>query len=115
MTTKTETQGWDAVYAATDNAKAIAWDGCHKIYLAMDDEQVRQFKSYGYGQDDDGSVLIMEEGVGSEAMYAYLMDWYEVSCFLKFISAVWTNEDDPNKGFVDLIPQGWSDGTEEEE
>ena len=37
MTTKTMTKMWVEVAKATRGAKAIAWDGCHKIYLAMDD------------------------------------------------------------------------------
>jgi hypothetical protein len=106
MTTKITTRGWEGVAEATTTAKAIAWDGCHKIYLAMDDEQVRQFESYGYGQDDDGSVLIKAEHASPGELYTYLWNWYEGSCFLRFISAVYTNTANPNAGFVGLIEQG---------
>jgi hypothetical protein len=101
--------GWDAVTEATKTTKAIAWDGCHKIYLAMDDEQVREFTSLGYGVDDDDSVLIMAGPASPGELLTYLRNWYEVSCFLKFISAVRTNTADPNAGFTDLIPQGWEE------
>ena len=30
------------------DAKAIAFDTCHKIYLLMDDEQVETMRGYGY-------------------------------------------------------------------
>lgn len=114
MMPTTTTQGWDAVADATHTAKAIAFDGCHKIYLAMDDAQVEQFKSYGYGQDDDESVLILAKHASAGEMLTYLRNWYEASCFLKFISAVHTNESDPNAGFLDLIPQGWDEAEEDE-
>ena len=108
---KIEAPGWDAVEMATKKAKAIVWDGCHKIYLAMDDKQVDLFRSYGYGVDDDDSVLITKTSTPGE-MLTILRRWYEVSCFLKFVSAVYTDEDDPNAGFVNLIPQGWEGGEE---
>lgn len=96
---------WDAVEEATKTAKGIAWDGCHKIYVLMDDEQVALMDDYGYG--DDESNLIPAASATPEQMLYHLKRWYEVSCGLKFISAVVTNEENPNKGFTDLIPQGW--------
>lgn len=111
-----EQQGWGAVAEATQSAKAIAFDGCHKIYLAMDDDQVRQFASYGYGEDDDGSLLLKADEIGSpEEMFLIIESWYEHSCFLKFVNAVYTNEEDPNAGFVQVIPQGWDEDEDEDE
>jgi hypothetical protein len=100
--------GWDAVAEATKDARAIAWDGCHKIYLAMDDEQVAIFQSYGYGRDDDGSRMFTTAELDSGEMFAILKRWYEVSCGLKFIQSVETTEN-PNDGFVNLIPQCWDE------
>ena len=40
-------------------------------------------------------------------MYEQLVEWYEMSCDLKFISAVSTNLEDPNAGFKTLVPQSW--------
>lgn len=97
---------WAKVADATQDAKAIAFDGCHKIYLAMDDEQARRFAALGYGQDDDDSRLIMAEEVTPMQMLTILKQWYSDSCFLRFISAVRTNKENPNAGFSDLIPQG---------
>jgi hypothetical protein len=97
--------GWDVVAEATRSAKAIAYDGCHKIYLCMDDEQVAQQQQYGYGED--GSYLIRWQT--PDEMLATLREWYEDSCGLRFIDAVSTNEANPNAGFVGLIPQCWDE------
>jgi hypothetical protein len=92
---ETTTQGWTAVRLATHGARGAAWDGCHKIYLAMDDIEADWFASeYEYftsGTPDD--------------VYTTVKGWYEDSCGLRFVSAVYHNEDDPNAGFIDLIPQ----------
>jgi len=101
---------WAQVEAALPNAKAIAFDGCHKIYVLMDDEQVQQMDDWGYGKDDDGSHLLKFEQHESEDILEILRDWWHESCMLRFISAVRTVEGDPNKGFTDLISQ-----TEDEE
>ena len=97
---------------AVQDAKAIAFDGCHKIYVLMDDAQVEKMRSYGYG-DDDGSFLITADEVRKVEMLDILKNWYEGSCSLKFINGVSTVPEgtDPNEGFTDLIPQGadWND------
>lgn len=90
---------WNAVEEACKEAKAIAWDTCHKIYLAMDDEQVDLFREYEY------DPLILADDTTPDVLYAYLREWYESSCSLRFIDAVHTNTADPNAGFVDLVPQ----------
>ena len=81
-------------------AKAIAWDTCHKIYVLMDDEQMAQMKEYEY------DPLISAEGHTTDELLSTLMEWYENSCMLRFIQSVRTNHADPNAGFGDLIPQG---------
>lgn len=90
---------WDAVEDAVQDALLIAWDTCHKIYLAMDSEQADWFREhysdcYFTGTPDE--------------MLALLHDWYEQSCPLKFIQAV-TTTDNPNDGYESLIPQGAED------
>lgn len=77
------------------NAELVAWDGCHKIYLAMDVEQAEWFR-------DKYDFVV--EGTASD-MLDNLIEWWHESCDLRFISAVRTNHDDPNAGFTDLIPQ----------
>ena len=81
-------------------ARAIAWDTCHKIYLLMDDEQVELMREYGY------DPLITKEEMKPEEMLSTLEKWYEDSCGLRFVEAVSTNHIDPNAGFESLVEQG---------
>lgn len=93
----------DTLDKFTAIAKAIAWDGCHKIYVLMDDEQVELMRSYGY------DPLITSKEMNSAQMSETVMDWYEQSCGLRFVEAVNTDHDNPNNGFVSIIPQGDDD------
>jgi hypothetical protein len=90
-------------------AKAIAFDTCHKIYLLMDNEQVELMRTYGY------DPLITKEDATPDVMLATLQEWYEDSCGLRFIDAVSTNHENPNAGFETLIGQGDFDEDEEDE
>ena len=81
------------------NAKAIAWDTCHKIYLLMDEEQVNLMHEYGYED------VVTANQATPEEMLRTLAEWYDDSCGLRFIQAVSTNHTDPNAGFESLIPQ----------
>jgi len=92
----TMTDHWASVEEAVKTARLIAWDTCHKIYLAMDEEQEAWFVE-NYSPD-------IFRGTPEE-MLATLHSWYYQSCPLRFINAVETNDDDPNAGFTDLIPQ----------
>lgn len=83
----------------TENAKAIAWDECHKIYVLMDDEQVELMRSYGY------DTLITSDEMTPSEMSQKVMEWFGDSCSLRFISAVHTDHNDPNAGFTDIISQ----------
>ena len=91
------------------DAKAIAFDTCHKIYLLMDNEQVELMREYGY------DTLITAEQNTPDEMLAILQNWYEESCGLRFIDAVSTNHENPNAGFETLIGQGDFDEDEENE
>lgn len=99
----TENEAWERVRAGLVDAKAIAWDECHKIYVLMDDEQVDQMKVYGY----DPLIPVTDQ---AEALKT-VRDWWNESCGLRFVSAIKTVAGDPNKGFTDLIAQfdeeGW--------
>jgi hypothetical protein len=90
-------------------AKAIAWDTCHKIYLLMDDEQVETMRGYEY------DPLITDREQTPEEMLITLKDWYASSCGLRFIQAVSTNHENPNAGFESLIGQGEDEVEEDEE
>ena len=96
---------WHEVREYVQEAKGIAFDGCHKIYLAMDYNQMDWF------QQNYEHFLASSP----EVMFEKLKIWYEDSCSLKFIQAVETNEADPNEGFTNLIPQGAEDEARREE
>jgi hypothetical protein len=83
----------------TQNAKAIAFDTCHKIYVLMDDEQVALMREYGY------DPLITSEQMTPGEMSDQVLEWFEDSCGLRFINAVSTNPSNPNDGFVDIVAQ----------
>lgn len=85
------------------NAHLVAYDGCHKIYLAMDEEQAEWFGE-NYEFVVDGSA---------EEMLLAVIGWYEKSCSLRFVNAVTTNHEDPNAGYKTLISQFAEDGHED--
>jgi len=89
---------WDKVEVATELARGIAFDGCHKIYVALDDEQVKLFGEYGY------EYVLTTASLSPKEMLETIKAWYGASCGLRFVSGVKTTED-PNDGFIDLIPQ----------
>jgi len=98
--------GWVAIDEYIQDAVLVAFDGCHKIYLAMDETEAAFFrKNYDTVVESD-----------SVEMLDHLSDWWDGSCALRFISAVWHNENDPNAGFVNLISQcATAFGEDEEE
>jgi hypothetical protein len=79
-----------------DKAKLVAFDGCHKIYLALDEWEANWF-TMEYPHVVAGSP---------DEMLATVVGWWEQSCFLKFVSGVTHNEENPNAGFIDIVPQG---------
>lgn len=87
---------FDKVEDAIDDAILIAWDGCHKIYLAMDDYEAKWFA------EEYPHVLKAD----AKTMLATIIKWYEESCPLRFVSAVEHNEENPNAGFTTLVAQG---------
>jgi hypothetical protein len=98
---------WTLVYDKMEDARGIAFDTCHKIYVLMDDAQIAKMREYGY------DPLITKDEMSAGEMYETLKTWYEDSCGLRFIEAVSTVEGDPNEGFETLIGQG--DDYEEED
>ena len=89
----------DLVYDRVNDCEAIAWDTCHKIYILMDDEQVKLMREYGY------DTLITTDEMSADEMFLLVEDWYDGSCSLRFIEAVSTNHINPNAGFETLSPQ----------
>ena len=77
-------------------AFSVSWDGCHKIYLNMDKMQHDKMIGYGYDKTvENANPYITNQEVEK---------WYEDSCGLRFIDAVFTNEDETDK-FVTVIAQ----------
>jgi hypothetical protein len=98
---------WDKVHEAIGEAHAVAWDECHKIYVAMDEHEAKWFS--------ENYRTVVVRGEGDYSMAEAVEEWWEASCPLKFITAVRHNPDNPNDGFVDLIPQfGWDDDDEDD-
>jgi len=97
---------WTLVYEKMEDAKAIAFDTCHKIYVLMDDAQVAKMREYEY------DPLYTKDEMSAGEMYETIKHWYAESCGLKFVEAVSTVEGDPNLGFETLIAQGESETDE---
>ncbi len=94
---------WDSVEYRLDEAKGIAFDGCHKIYVLMDDEQLAKMREYEYDH------IVTKDDQPAEVMLGTLKTWFANSCGLRFIEAVETNYEDANLGFTTLIGQGETD------
>lgn len=91
----TDTHLWSDVADTIDEAILVAWDGCHKIYLALDEPEAEFFRTnYPHIVEDTPTV-----------MFTTVVDWYDRSCGLRFVSGVRYNPDDPNAGFSQLITQ----------
>lgn len=100
-------EGMTAVRDWMEDAVLIAFDECHKMYLAMDAQEAQFFReNYPRTLQDTPAK-----------MYEELMEWWDESCPLRFIQAVYHNESDPNAGFINLIDQcaRWDDEEDEEE
>jgi len=83
-------------------AHLVAWDECHKIYLALDKVEADSFRESGY---------ITFEGTPDE-MFDKVHGWYDASCPLVFINAVrHDSEQTPHhiwgtqSVFTDIVPQ----------
>lgn len=100
--TITDTDLFSKVREHITDARLIAFDGCHKIYLALDEMEADWFRA--------NYEHIVEES--PEFMLVMLGKWWNESCGLRFISGVRYNEENPNDGFITLIGQGedWDDG-----
>jgi hypothetical protein len=91
------TQIWSDIRDAVDAADAIAWDGCHKIYVSMDKTQTEVLRDLGY-------MLHEADKVPRAEMQQTIKMWVVESCKLRFVSTVSTL---PNgdADFVSVLPQ----------
>ena len=94
---------WDLVEEYTENAKGIAFENCHKIYVLMDTEQVALMREYEY------DLIHTNEEMSPSEMLDTIKEWFEKSCPLRFVEAVETNTENPNAGFTTLVEQGATD------
>lgn len=79
-----------------DEALSISWDGCHKIYLALDETEATWFaENYEHTYVGDRNFMMNK-----------IVEWWDESCFLRFVSGVRHNSVDPNLGFVQIVEQG---------
>ena len=85
-------------------ADTVAFDGCHKIYLNMDKQQTDKMIGYGYTDMSSGSFHDKQDAV---------FKWYEDSCGLRFIDAVFSDGDSDK--FVVVVGQFFGDDEEEDE
>jgi len=92
---------WTKVQEAVEKSVAIAWDGCHKIYILADLDQAQRFHELGYGEGE--SEIHGTEDLGDEA-FPMVSDWWEQSCFLRFISLVSTDQGG-GTDWTDLVEQ----------
>ena len=83
---------WARVEAALPKARGMYFDGCHKIYIAMDDAENAKFLNGDWPQTSDPDLGVLHK-------------WFDKSCKLRLSSAVSTNLEDPNAGFDHLIAQ----------
>lgn len=92
---------FDKVAEALETAKGIAFDGCHKIYVLMDNNQMELMQDYGY------DLLISIDDMNEAEMLETIQKWYSESCGLRFVQSVATTEnpEDQNDGFTTLIGQ----------
>lgn len=87
---------WEIVDEFAERATAIAFDECHKIYIATDKHEADYFSEGGFEVFTGAVVDIMEK----------LREWYFVqSCGLRFITAVSFDEAKGETVFRTLIPQ----------
>lgn len=88
------------VAEATDTASLVAFDGCHKIYIALDQAEARWYI-------DNEWQCVMGP---AEAMLDQVCQWYEDSCSLRFVDATSTGETSTESEhfseFHRVIPQG---------
>jgi hypothetical protein len=75
------------------DARGIAWDTCHKIYLLMDEKQVEQMREYNYDS------IITSDQATPKIMLEYIRRWWSDSCGLRFVESIRTDHDTPNLGF----------------
>lgn len=79
-------------------SEAIAWDGCHKVYLLMDELQVHQFNEIG------AYLITPTRDLRPNQWDEFIIDLWDKSCGLRFMDMISTDQYDRDQ-FVTLVPQ----------
>lgn len=91
-------QAFVEIESMVDDIVALAWDGCHKIYLALDRVEAEHFRRLGYG-DDSPSEFLWAGTLSTTEILDVVQQWYYESCGLVFINSV------KECNYEDIIPQ----------
>jgi hypothetical protein len=86
------------------DAEGIAFDGCHKIFILMDEAQTKLMVEYGYGKEEGSHLLVVGEGMLRSEMLHILKEWWNKACLLKFIQATTTTAE--GTSYKNVIEQG---------
>jgi hypothetical protein len=106
MKGKTMTDTYSAIITEIleGSCEGLAWDSCHKIYILRDREQVNRTKELNR-LNPDSYIIVEADDADPKKMYKILWDWFQESCFLRFISTIDTSDYGENI-FDTVIPQG---------
>lgn len=74
-----------------ESAISITWDGCHKIYICLDQESHKRQVECGYDM-----VPVENKAEAMNQLY----EWFDVSCGLRFINAI-----ECGNTFLNVVPQ----------
>jgi hypothetical protein len=88
MTITTEERAALREYLLT--AKAIGWDTSHKIYVVMEDDQVKLLRDYGY------QAIFTSDEMTPKQMSATITKWFAESSERRSIEALGTPEIGPS-------------------
>lgn len=97
---KTDKRFREIVAEATQTASLVAFDTCHKIYIAMDEGEAKYYIDHKW-KTFRGPA---------DAMTEQVCEWYESSCGLEFVDATSTSKESTESehfsDFCRIIPQG---------
>jgi len=90
-----------------DEVVLAVWDGCHKIYLALDQHEADRLTELGYTEH-----VAYPRGGDGRTILSMVKVWFTESCPLRFVNAVrhnpalephhlWGDQTD----FIDVVPQ----------
>lgn len=105
MTTVTIPEVLAPIEDYIEDTKLVAFDGCHKIYMALDDTKADWFRQ-------EYPFIVQNE---KDDMLQAVVNWFEKSCSLKFVSGVVHDAEDPNRGFATIVGQFAEEESEVEE